>query len=197
MKLSYINKNNMMICAIVILVIFLILWLAFKPYGTTSKTYKPCPNSKILVPIGNGQSVELTKEQYKKLIENYTNIGTGNKEGFYVSERDYIPNVKTENEYTPMLSLYKPKEQNRIIPEPAPVSETPGPVMPVPVPVVNDNKNMSMTGATGPVEGYGNIFLDNFEPQQVDPELNKYRQELTEMSPFFLNNGKIMNGVAI
>ena len=91
-----------------------------------------------------------------------------------------------------MLSLYKPKEQSRIIPEPTP---SPGPAMPVPVPGISNG--VMMTGATGPVEGYGNVFLDNFDAPSVDPALDKYRQELTGISPFFLNNGRIMNGEAI
>lgn len=184
-----------MTCVVVLLIVGLILWLTFKPSDKLSKPSDvsnsvsndtPCSKSKIIVPIGNGQSVALTKEQYKKLMENYSNV---KREGFYVSERDYIPNVQTENEYTPMLSLYKPKEQTRVIPEP-----TPGPVMPVPIPgTISGN----MTGPTGPVEGYGNVFLDNFGAPSSDAEVEKYRQELTGMSPFFLNNGKIMNGVAI
>ena len=196
------NKNNMMTCLVVVLVVSLILWLTFKP-SNYSNSSKPSNNScnknksRIIVPIGNGQSVSLNNEQYQKLKENY-----GKREGFYVSSSEYIPNVQTENEYTPMLSLYKPKEQNRIIPEPTPTpTPTPTPV-PVPVPgpilpfpsVINGE---TMTGATGPVEGYGHIFIDNFDVPSVDPVSAKYRKELTGLSPFFLNNGKIMNGETI
>lgn len=193
------NKNDMMTCIVVIVVIGLILWLTLKPSNK-----KQCPKNKVIVPIGNGQSVALTKEEYQKLIEGYGREGYGReryreREGFYVSGRDYIPNVQTENEYTPMLSLYKPKEQTRVIPEPTPAAVMPspvmpGPVMPVPVPGISGG---GMTGATGPVEGYASPFLDNFEAPSVDPALEKYRQELTGISPFFLNNGKIMNGEAI
>ena len=188
------NKNNMMTCIVVIVVIGLILWLTLKPSDN-----KQCPKNKnqnqnkIVVPIGNGQSVALTKEEYQKLMqEGYARENYRGREGFYVSGQDYIPNVQTENEYTPMLSLYKPKEQSRIIPEPTP---SPGPAMPVPVPGISNG--VMMTGATGPVEGYGNVFLDNFDAPSVDPALDKYRQELTGISPFFLNNGRIMNGEAI
>ena len=187
------NKKNMMSCLVILLVVGLILWLTFKP----STPKQSCPKkSEMIIPIGNGQSVALSREQYKKLMESYgsSNNSSGSKrrEGFYVSGSDYIPNVQTENEYSPMLSLYKPKEQTRVIPEPTP---TPGPIMPVPIPGMNGGS--MMTGATGPVEGYGNIFLDNFEAPSVDPALDKYRQELTGLSPFFLNNGRIMNGEAV
>lgn len=186
------NKNDMMTCAVVIVVVGLILWLTLKP---SDKKQCPKNNNKIVVPIGNGQSVALTKEEYQKLMqEGYARERYRGREGFYVSGQDYIPNVQTENEYTPMLSLYKPKEQSRIIPEPTPAPSL-GPVMPVPIPGISNG--VSMTGATGPVEGYGNVFLDNFNAPSVDPALDKYRQELTGISPFFLNNGRIMNGEAI
>jgi len=184
------NKNNIMTCIVVIIAVGLILWLTLKPSDN-----KQCPKNKnkIVVPIGNGQSVALTKEEYQKLMqEGYAREHNRAKEGFYVSGQDYIPSVQTENEYSPMLSLYKPKEQSRIIPEPTPSH---GPAMPVPVPGIS-NGGM-MTGGTGPVEGYGNVFLDNFDAPSVDPALEKYRQELTGISPFFLNNGRIMNGEAI
>jgi len=196
------NKNNIMTCIVVIIAVGLILWLTLKPSDN-----KQCPKNKIVVPIGNGQSVALTKEEYHKLMkegyhklmqegyhklmqEEYAREHYRGREGFYVSGQDYIPSVQTENEYSPMLSLYKPKEQSRIIPEP-----TPGPAMPVPIPGIG-NGGM-MTGGTGPVEGYGNVFLDNFDAPSVDPALEKHRQELTGISPFFLNNGRIMNGEAI
>ena len=185
------NKNNIMTCLVIVVVVGLILWLTFKP-SNPSNTSCPKNKSRIIVPIGNGQSVNLTKEQYEKLVkENYK------REGFYVSGNDYIPNVQTENEYTPMLSLYKPKEQTRIIPEPTP-TPTPTPVpVPVPGPVPSVINGNVMTDATGPVEGYGNVFIDNFDAPSVDPVSDKYRKELTGLSPFFLNNGKIMNGETI
>jgi len=184
-SLSPSTKNNMMTCVVVLLIVGLILWMAFKPSKSNGSS---CPKSKIIVPIGNGQSVALTKEQFQKLKETY-----GRREGFYVSSSDYIPNVQTENEYTPMLSLYKPKEPTRVIPEPTPV---PGPIADIPVPIPGMNGG-SMTGATGAYEGYGNVFIDNFNAPSVDPALEKYRKELTGMSPFFLNNGRIINGEAI
>ena len=192
------NKNDMMTCVVVIVVVGLILWLTLKP---SDKKQCPKNNNKIVVPIGNGQSVALTKEEYQKLMqEGYARERYRGREGFYVSGQDYIPNVQTENEYSPMLSLYKPKEQSRIIPEPTPAPGPimPGPVMPVPIPGISNGISMTgVTGATGPVEGYGNVFLDNFDAPSVDPALEKYRQELTGISPFFLNNGRIMNGEAI
>ena len=195
-SLSPTTKKNLFTCGIVLLAIVFILWLILKPSnrscGRNATTERQ--ESKIVIPIGNGQSVALTKEQYQKLKETYSVIPK-KREGFYVSQQEYIPNVQTENEYTPMLSLYKPKEPTRVIPEPTPMPEVvPGPVMPVPVPGVS---NVEMTGATGPVEGYGNVFIDNFNSPVVDPALDKYRQELTGLSPFFLNNGKIMNGETI
>jgi len=205
------SNKNMMTCLVVLLVVVLILWLTFKSSDNSNNTNtstNTCPNkSRIIVPIGNGQSVALTKEQYEKLKENY-----GKREGYYVNRSEYIPNVQSENEYTPMLSLYRPKEQTRVLPEPTPeptpvptpvpvpvtvpgpVLPVPGPVLPIPVPGINGS---FMTGATGPVEGYGNVFIDNFNVPSVDPESEKYRKKLTGISPFFLNNGKIMNGEAI
>ena len=170
-SLSQSTKNNMLICVVVLIVVGLIVWCMMSPSKQTQQ--------KIIVPIGKGQSVSLTKEQYQKLLkESYKG-----REGFYVSGQDYIPNVHTENEYTPMLSLYKPKEPARVVTEP------PAQVMPVMPP--------SMTGSAGPVEGYGNVFIDNVDVPSVDPQMDKYRQELTGLSPFFLNNGKIMNGETI
>ncbi len=176
------TKNNMMTCTLVLVVVGLLVWYMLKP---------SCPQQKIVVPIGNGKSVSLTKEQYQRLLtESYRG-----REGFYVSSQDYIPNVRTENEYTPMLSLYKPKEPTRVVPEPpsAPVA----PITPVPVPVPMIPSMTGATGATGPAEGYGLVFLDNYEAPQPDAAAEKYRLELTGQSPFFLNNGKIMNGEAI
>ena len=166
-SLSLSSKRNLTVCIVTLIAIALIIYLVFKP------VQKPCQKPlqpQIVVPIGGGKSVALTQEQYQKLKQ----------EGFYVSSSDYIPNVKTENEYTPMLSLYQPKEQSRVIPEPAPT-----PVMP------------NATGSNGPVEGYGNVFIDNFAAPTVDPVAEKYREELTKMSPFFLNNGQIANGQMI
>ena len=190
-SLSLSTKNNMMTCVVVLLIVGLILWMVFKPSNPSKSNGSSCPKSKIIVPIGNGQSVALTKEQFQKLKETY-----GRREGFYVSSSDYIPNIQTENEYTPMLSLYKPKEPTRVIPEPEPV---PGPIanIPVPVPDIPGINGGSMTGATGTYEGYGNIFLDNVEVPSIDPDVEKYRKGLTGMSPFFLNNGRIINGEAI
>lgn len=203
-SLSPSTKNNLMTCAVVILVVGLILWLTYKPSSSQSQPQpqpqqqQPCPNSRIVVPIGNGQSVALTREEYQKLKEQYRGQ-MGAREGFYVSQSDYIPNVQTENEYTPMLSLYKPKEQTRVEPTPPPAPVAPlmpsGPSIPVPVPgmpVIS-----GMTGGTGTFEGYGNVFLENYTAPPVDPEVLKYRQELTGMSPFFLNNGQVMNGQMI
>lgn len=174
------TKNNMMTCTLVLIVVGLLVWYMLKPSS--------CPQQKIVVPIGNGKSVSLTKEQYQKLLtESYRG-----REGFYVSSQDYIPNVRTENEYTPMLSLYKPKEPTRVVPEPPAAPAAPAVPAPVPVPMVP-----GMTGATGPAEGYGLVFLDNYDAPQPDAAAEKYRLELTGQSPFFLNNGKIMNGEAI
>ena len=205
-SLSPSTRNNMMTCLVVLLIVGLILWLTFK---TDDKKSKSCPKpapalvpspspalvpspSKILIPIGNGQSVALTREQYQRLSQ-----AGSSKEGFYVSSQEYIPSVQTENEYTPMLSLYKPKETTRVIPEPTPV-----PVMPVPVPsatgpMMTGANGPMMTGANGPVEGYGNVFLENFEAPKEDVEADKHRMELTAISPFFLNNGKIANAQMI
>jgi hypothetical protein len=201
-SLSPSTRNNIMTCLVVLLIVGLILWLTFK---TDDKKYKSCPKpapavvpspSKILIPIGNGQSVALTREEYQRLSQ-----AGSSKEGFYVSSQEYIPSVQTENEYIPMLSLYKPKETTRVIPEPTP-APVPVPVMPVPVPVMpvpmmTGANGPMMTGANGPVEGYGNVFLDNFEAPKEDVEADKYRMELTAISPFFLNNGKIANAQMI
>lgn len=194
-SLSPTTKKNLFTCGLILLAIVFVLWLILKPSSNKScRRIQTNEESKIIIPIGNGQSVALTKEQYQKLKETYT-VVPKKKEGFYVSQQEYIPNVQTENEYTPMLSLYKPKEPTRVLPEPTPMPEViPGPIMPVPVPGVSPSE---MTGATGPVEGYGNVFIDNFNAPSIDPSVDKYRQELTGISPFFLNNGKIMNGETI
>ena len=192
-SLSPSTRNNIMTCLVVLLIVGLILWLTFK---TDDKKSKSCPKpapalvpspSKILIPIGNGQSVALTREEYQRLSQ-----AGSSKEGFYVSSQEYIPSVQTENEYIPMLSLYKPKETTRVIPEP-----TPAPVPVMPVPMMTGANGPMMTGANGPVEGYGNVFLDNFEAPKEDVEADKYRMELTAISPFFLNNGKIANAQMI
>ena len=194
-SLSPSTRNNIMTCLVVLLIVGLILWLTFK---TDDKKYKSCPKpapavvpspSKILIPIGNGQSVALTREEYQRLSQ-----AGSSKEGFYVSPQEYIPSVQTENEYIPMLSLYKPKETTRVIPEPTPA---PVPVPVMPVPMMTGANGPMMTGANGPVEGYGNVFLDNFEAPKEDVEADKYRMELTAISPFFLNNGKIANAQMI
>lgn len=195
-SLSPSTRNNIMTCLVVLLIVGLILWLTFK---TDDKKSKSCPKpapalvpspSKILIPIGNGQSVALTREEYQRLSQ-----AGSSKEGFYVSSQEYIPSVQTENEYIPMLSLYKPKETTRVIPEPTPAPVMPVPVMPVPM-MTGANGPM-MTGANGPVEGYGNVFLENFEAPKEDVEADKHRMELTAISPFFLNNGKIANAQMI
>ena len=51
------NKNNIMTCIVVIIAVGLILWLTLKPSDN-----KQCPKNKnkIVVPIGNGQSVVLS-----------------------------------------------------------------------------------------------------------------------------------------
>lgn len=183
-SLSLSSKRNLTVCIVTLIAIALIIYLVFKP------AQKPCqnpPKPQIVVPIGGGKSVSLTQEQYQKLKQEGFKY---KKEGFYVSPSEYIPNVKTENEYTPMLSLYQPKEQSRVIPEPVP-APAPEPV-PAPAPIMP-----SATGANGPVEGYGNVFIDNFVAPTADPALEKYREELTKMSPFFLNNGQIANGQMI
>ena len=194
-SLSPSTRNNIMTCLVVLLIVGLILWLTFK---TDDKKSKSCPKpapalvpspSKILIPIGNGQSVALTREEYQRLSQ-----AGSSKEGFYVSSQEYIPSVQTENEYIPMLSLYKPKETTRVIPEPTPA---PVPVPVMPVPMMTGANGPMMTGANGPVEGYGNVFIDNFEAPKEDVEADKYRMELTAISPFFLNNGKIANAQMI
>ena len=102
-SLSPSTRNNIMTCLVVLLIVGLILWLTFK---TDDKKYKSCPKpapavvpspSKILIPIGNGQSVALTREEYQRLSQ-----AGSSKEGFYVSSQEYIPSVQTENEYIPM-----------------------------------------------------------------------------------------------
>jgi hypothetical protein len=174
-SLSLSSKRNLTVCFVTLIAIALIIYLVFnKPVEKPCKRY---PQPQILVPIGDGKSVALTTEQYQKLKQEGFKY---KKEGFYVSPNEYIPNIRTENEYTPMLSLYQPKEQSRVIPEPTPV-----PVM------------SKTTDTNGPVEGYGNVFIDNFMTPTADPVADKYREELTKSSPFFLNNGQIANGQMI
>jgi hypothetical protein len=185
------NQNNIMIGLVVLLVVGLILWLTFGKPGqkSTCSRSQQSQQPKIIVPIGNGQSVALTKEEYAKLTEeamkekyrkeNYR------REGFYVSSQDYIPPVQTEAEYNPMLSLYKPKETTRVIPEPTPA---PMPSMPIVVPTATG------TGMTGTSEPYGNVFVDNIIVPSESQEDIKHRMMLAQSSPFFLNNGMVMNG---
>jgi hypothetical protein len=189
------KQNNMMMGLVVLLVVGLILWLTFgkSERGSCPRNQPQSQQPKIIVPIGNGQSVALTKEQYAKLSEeamkekykreNYK------REGFYVSSQDYIPPVHTEAEYNPMLSLYKPKETTRVVPEPTPApAPAPVPVMPIVVPTATG------TGMTGTSEPYGNIFVDNIIVPSENQEEVKHRMELAKSSPFFLNNGMVMNG---
>ena len=162
------KQNDMLMYLAMFVVIIFVLRFTF------TKRSKPCncPTgpSKIVVPLGNGQSVALTREQFQYLREN--DSGEPKREGFYVSSQDYIPPVATEAEYSSMLSLYKPKEPTRVIPEPTP---TP---MPAPMPA--------------PVEPYGNIFVDNIIVPRENEEDVKMRMKLAEMGPFFLNNGQLI-----
>ena len=165
-SLSLSSKRNLTICFVTLVAIGLIVYLVFK-----QEPCKRIPKRSVVVPIGGGKSVSLTQEQYQKLKQESFNYKK--KEGFYVSPSEYIPSVQTENEYTSMLSLYQPKEQSRIIPDPV------------------------MPDSTGKIEGYGNVFLDNFVAPVDNLVDEKYREELTKLSPFFLNNGKVSNGQMI
>jgi hypothetical protein len=69
------------------------------------------------------------------------------------------------------------------MPVPAPM-----PVMPIVVPTTTG------TGMTGTSEPYGNIFVDNIIIPSESQEDIKHRMMLTQSSPFFLNNGMVMNG---
>jgi hypothetical protein len=166
------KRNNLFMCIGVLLLVILVLWFVL------GGKKQECPKTKhkIIVPIGNGKSVALTKEEYDTLSK-------PKKEGFYVSSQDYVPNVRTENEYAPMLSLYKPKEPTKVEPTP------------VPAPIVAP---MVIPTATGPMvipsmnEPFGNVFIDNFIVPPESDEGKKYRAKLAEMSPFFLNNGEII-----
>jgi hypothetical protein len=199
-KLKSPKKNNIIIGLVVLLVIGLILWLTF---GNNTNSSSSCPRSrqqsKIIVPIGNGQSVALSKEEYAKLNEevmkekyrreNYR------REGFYVSSQDYIPPVQTEAEYNPMLSLYKPKETTRVIPEPTPApAPTPAPMpVPTPMPIIFPTAT-GTNGMTGTSEPYGNVFIDNIILPLENEDDIKHRMNLAKSSPFFLNNGMVTNG---
>jgi|LakMenE18May11ns_1017448.scaffolds.fasta_scaffold9728180_1 hypothetical protein len=253
MKSFLSNKNNLMTYGVVVLLIILIIWLTIQPsknvksqpqrstckssndsyesnnsnvsYDSMDYNISEKPKQKMVIPIGGGKNLALTKEQFDKLQEKYG--GQMRREGFYVSNQDYIPSVQTENEYSPMLSLYKPKEQTRITPEPKPAPSpvpVPSSILPAPVPVpymtgtsmtgtyvdnlintlMMDNlmsgtymTGTNMTGSNNSVEGYGNIFIDNFTAPTTDPNAEKYRQDLAGLSPFFLNNGKVTNGQLI
>lgn len=158
------KRNNLFMCIGVVLLVVLVLWFVL---GRKQE----CPKKhKIIVPIGNGQKVALTKEEYEKLTEKFTQ-----KENFYVSSQDYIPNVRTENEYAPMLSLYKPKEATKVEPTPMVVPTATGTMV---VPAKN--------------EPFGNVFIDNIIVPPESEEGKLYRAKLAEMSPFFLNNGEII-----
>jgi hypothetical protein len=65
------KQNNMMMGLVVLLVVGLILWLTFgkSERGSCPRNQPQSQQPKIIVPIGNGQSVALTKEQYAKLSE--------------------------------------------------------------------------------------------------------------------------------
>jgi len=165
------KRNNLFMCIGVLLLVILVLWFVL------GGRKQECPKTKhkIIVPVGNGKSVALTKEEYESLSKPL--------EKFYVSSQDYVPSVRTENEYAPMLSLYKPKEATKVEPTPTPA--------PIVAPMV-------IPTATGPMvvpvktEPYGNVFIDNFIVPSESEEGKKHRAKLAEMSPFFLNNGELI-----
>lgn len=162
------KRNNLFMCIGIILLVILVLWFVL---GRKQE----CPKKhKIIVPIGNGKSVALTKEQYESLSQKPL-------EKFYVSSQDYIPNVRTENEYAPMLSLYKPKEATKVEPTPTP--------SPAPMVIPTATGAMVVPAKTEP---YGNVFIDNIIVPPESEEGKQYRAKLAEMSPFFLNNGEVI-----
>jgi hypothetical protein len=166
------KRNNLIMCIGILLLVVLVLWFILG-----KKQECPKQQHKIIVPIGNGQKVALTKEQYEDLSKYKSNP----RENFYVSSQDYIPSVRTENEYAPMLSLYKPKEATKVEPTPTPV------VAPMVVPTATGTMVVPVSN-----EPFGNVFIDNFIVPPESEEGKKYRTKLAEMSPFFLNNGEII-----
>ena len=174
------KRNNLFMCIGVLLLVILVLWFVL------GGRKQECPKTKhkIIVPVGNGKSVALTKEEYESLSKPL--------EKFYVSSQDYVPSVRTENEYAPMLSLYKPKEATKVEPTP-----TPAPIV-APMVVPTATGPMVIPTATGPMvipaktEPYGNVFIDNFIVPSESEEGKKHRAKLAEMSPFFLNNGELI-----
>jgi len=179
------KRNNLFMCIGIVLLVILVLCFVLEKKQECPKQHK------IIVPIGNGKSVALTKEQYETL-------SVKPRENFYVSSQDYIPNVRTENEYAPMLSLYKPKEATKVeptpVPVPAPVPVAPVPVAPMVIPTATGP--MVIPTATGPMvvpamtEPY--YGTDNLIVPRESEDSKKYIAKLGELSPFFLNNGEII-----
>jgi hypothetical protein len=166
---------------------------------------KECkPQGSVIVPLSNGKAQIMSKEQYdslNKFKENYLSAyrskNVFSKENFYVDRSDYQPPVQTEDEYTPMLSLYRPKEVTKVV--------TPEPVIaptPVPVPIPASIVDIAATGATGPStkEGFvANRFLDhvslNFPTAHYDEVVDGYSKTspfLMKNGPFFLRNGELL-----
>lgn len=163
------KRNNLFMCIGILLLVILVLWFVL------GGRKQECPKTKhkIIVPIGNGKSVSLTKEEYDSLSKPL--------EKFYVSPQDYVPNVRTENEYAPMLSLYKPKEATKVEPTP------------VPAPIVAPMVVPTATGAMViPENKEGFYWTGNIVVPPQSEESKKHIAKLTEMSPFFLNNGEII-----
>lgn len=188
------KRNNLIMCLCLILLIGLILWLTLSPKEKTNQsksvhsvqfdTKNDELNKKIIIPIGNNQSVALTREEYEKLTnrisqENYK----PQKENFYIGKSDYIPSVQTENEYSPMLSLYRPKDSTRIVPES---------VVPT-SPVVNNGTGTNIIPpSSSNSEPFGNVFLDNVMVPKESDVSRENRMKLAQISPFFLNNGELV-----
>jgi hypothetical protein len=170
------KRNNLIMCIGILLLVVLVLWFVLG-----KKQECPKKQHKIIVPIGNGKKVALTKEEYESLSKYKSNP----RENFYVSSQDYIPSVRTENEYAPMLSLYKPKEPTKVEPTPVPI------VAPIVAPMVVPTATGTMV-VPAKNEPYGNVFLDNIVVPPESEEGKKYRAKLAELSPFFLNNGEII-----
>ena len=178
-----------MFCIVMVIVIGILLWMMFFRESECKQ--------KVVVPLPNGQVAVMTTEKWAELSRPYSSPKYQNKEGFYVSRSDYIPSTQTENEYTPMLTLYNPKDTSRAPSIPGVDNVRDPSKLPVVPPVSNTPKQIS--------EPYGNqwipegLMIDNSNPRmKLISQYDQDRINLAKASPFYMNNsGELMNGEII
>jgi hypothetical protein len=190
------SNNQTIFCVVMGVVICILIYLMFFRESDCKQ--------KVVIPLANGKVAIVPKsvaEKWDSLSQPYGSPAYQNKEGFYVSRDDYVPSTQTESEYTPMLSLYNPKNSSRAPTIPAVDSVTD----PSKLPAVPPIPNVPMPLDTKPKkknEPYGNVWIP--EGLAIDPsnpkmkliaDYDKQRSNDAKMSPFFMNNsGDLMYG---